>query len=132
MNYNTVSWKIIRWVGIIPCSVVGYLLARAIFNIMIHFSWDDEYPFVMNYIVPLAITAFGGYYGMAIGIYIAPNQRNYVALGLLILYTMICGAVIVVYCFGYILSIGSLLEAIGQLAGCIIAYIKFSQNEELF
>lgn len=132
-NLKETLFKILRWISILPSSIIVFLIARGLFNVMIHFLWreDGDDPFMLKYVAPLIYCGVAGYASISVGWWLAPNYKKHAVLILLLLYTLITGAVIFMYFAYTYISVGSLLEAIGQLIGSVIAYIKINNDEEL-
>ncbi|RYE57173.1 MAG: hypothetical protein EOP48_06400 [Sphingobacteriales bacterium] len=121
MNNPKLYW--LRWVGILPCAVVCYLIA--FFSVKLY-----DFIFLraeagdinlLHLIVPGLASGIAGYFFVYIGTAIAPNYRKIVALILMIIAVLVSGMgafILIIYRFDWQV----LLETLGQVVGAAIAF----------
>jgi len=107
------------------------LIFRGIINFSGHLDWRDdngEVGWQIKYVLPLICSAIGGYAFVLSGYWTAPMGKKIVALILLVIIVLFSGiGGFAAYHYSHTEPI---LEAIGQLAGSVIAYLKINNNSE--
>ncbi len=135
MNKNLIL--ITRWIGILPVAIASYFIVYAIMGICEGFAtidydnnwWDNSLKY---YLFPAIKGGVGAYCFVKLGVLCAPKYKKTIALILLILAILLTIGFILISFF--LSHIKPMFEYVGNLVGCIIAYIQIKRhnNYEVF
>ena len=123
----------LRWVGVLPCSILAYLLAYALIKL---FNWfqtlfgvdKDDAAWFNNIAGPAFASGMAGYVFVVVGTYLAPMYKKNTGLILMILLALLSGVGI----FAAIINkhyVTSIIESVAQLVGAVVAYKEIEKKE---
>lgn len=120
----------LRWLGVLPISIIVYLLAYALMKVFglvsAYFGPGDDFEWVFNYSVPVFATGAAGYYYLKSGIIIAPNHKKQVAITLIVI-------MVLFMIFSILLAVSlkhwkTLLEVAGTIIGLVLSYLEMVKD----
>lgn len=113
----------LRFIAILPSTILVYLIARGLFNLILYLAWGDDgiEGFMLKYVAPFLYCAIAGYFSIFAAVLIAPTFKKATAIIVTIVYSIILLIVIYFFSQNKVFSIGTLLEQIGMLIGASVA-----------
>ena len=126
--------EILRFIIILPSTILIYLIARGLFNVILYLGWseDGKDGFMLKYLAPIIYCAIAGYYSISATVYIAPYFKKGSAIFMTIVYISILIPVIYYFSRNQVFTLSTLLEQVGMVIGAIVASYRTSKNIELF
>ena len=122
MNSTKYYW--LRWIGVLPASIIAYLIAYNLLNLLALFN---KYFYGMSndgwyalYIVPVIASGMAGYAFIFFGAFMAPYYKKYVGITLLILLALLTGGAILIE-IGHPRIMG-VIELTTSMIGALISY----------
>ena len=124
---------ILRFIIILPSTILIYLIARGLFNVILYLGWseDGKDGFMLKYVAPIIYCAFAGYYSISATVYIAPFFKKGSAIFMTIIYISILIPVIYYFSRNQVFTLGILIEQIVMVIGAIVASYKSFNDREL-
>ncbi len=129
MNNPKYYW--LRWIGVLPSAVIGYLLIYFLLKLIMVISlWLNidrgDAPYLMEYILPGIAAGYGSFCFVTFGAYLAPTNKRTTALVLLIIMSCFVGMSVFIMIHNFHWQL--LVETLGNAIGCFIAY-KMQEDE---
>lgn len=125
--------KVLRWIGVIPASIVGMYICY-LFSMLagyLNFGWgitiNGETINIVGAIVSILANGFAGYGFVCCGAYVAPSHKAVTALILMII--IVIGVILGIY-QDFNLGKATILETVKLLANPIGSYIAFESIKE--
>jgi hypothetical protein len=124
---------VLRFIAILPSTILIYLIIRGIANFILHISWgqDDEFPFMLKYIAPVLCNAAGGYWSVYTAVQIAPIFKKGTSILISFIYFILLVIVLYYYTLNQVFSFSTLLEQIGLFIGSLMAAYYTIKNINL-
>lgn len=116
--------NVLRWIGILPCAFLAFIIAFKLHLVIMLLVGDDNLllHLFIKYISPVIAGGLAGYVFILVSIYIAPAYKKDVALIMLIVFLSFVGIVLYLGILqDYAISI---LQAIASIVGGILGYIQ--------
>ena len=118
-KYNTKTWKVIRWIGVLPSAAIGMFGIPIIVYVIFHFMLDMKSD---AYVLGVITALSSGIACIVLGVEVAPNNKKTVAFILLILVILLGGATFYII-FKQTKYIFDTIKLCASLIGSIIAYM---------
>lgn len=128
MNNTKYYW--LRWIGVLPASIIAYLIAYNVLRLLSIlsslFEGRSQDGWYNLYIVPVVASAVAGYVFVSWGVFMAPIHKKHTGIGLLILMTLLIGGAIFIELTQT--RVRGIVELIASLVGTIVGYFSIEED----